>query len=91
MTLKKSYRIDSDKLAWRNIEGEAVILNLDSGYYYRLNPTGSRIWQMLAEKNNPEQIIKTLATEYSLPEERVERDLEELVKDFIKEGFLLKG
>jgi len=85
MEREKHYRINSEKVVWRNIDGEAVILDLDSGYYYRLNPTGTAIWQMLEEYKKPEQIIKKLAQEYSLSEEKTEKDFFDLIADLKKD------
>lgn len=88
MASQRNHCIDSEKLAWRIIEGEAVILNLDSGYYYRLNPIGTQIWQMLENKKKPSDIIKTLADQYSQPESKIQKDFVGLVKDFKKEGLI---
>lgn len=37
------YRIDKDNVTHRILDGEAVILNLDSGDYYSLNEVGTKI------------------------------------------------
>ncbi|MDP3143558.1 MAG: PqqD family protein [Candidatus Omnitrophota bacterium] len=88
MAAQKTYCIDSEKLAWRVIDGEVVILNLDSGYYYRLDPVGTQIWQMLEKKKRQGEIIKNLAKQYSQPESRIQKDFDSLVKDFKKEGLI---
>ena len=34
MKLEQKYVIDKDKISWRILDGEAVILNVDNGFYY---------------------------------------------------------
>jgi len=88
MTNPKTCCIDSESLVWRIIEGEAVILNLDSGCYYRLNPSGTQIWQMLEQKKDKGEIIKSLARQYSQSELKIRDDFESLLRDFKKEGLI---
>ena len=39
----------SEDVVSRDLEGEAVILNLDSGTYFGLDRVGTRIWSLLQE------------------------------------------
>ena len=43
------------------IEGEAVVMNLDTGMYYSLNPAASLIWQKITERKFSEDAIKEFA------------------------------
>jgi hypothetical protein len=43
------------------IDGEAVMINLDSGAYYSMNGTGSRIWDRIRERGSLETLIGELA------------------------------
>src|SRR3954465_9450479 len=62
------YAISKDVIA-TNLEGEAVLLNLTSGRYYSLDKVATRIWELLGEGKDPEQIKDVLSGEY-----RVERE-----------------
>ncbi len=84
----KNYFIDSDKIVWRNIDGEAIILNLDTGFYYSLNKIGTIIWQMLNEKKKIPQIIEAMCRDYNNATSKIGRDIEFLIKDLSKEGLL---
>jgi hypothetical protein len=89
MMLNKQYSINSDKVVWRNIDGEAVILNLDSGYYYSLNEVGTLIWQLLSEKKDTIRIIEAVRKEYSATESKIKKDLDSLIKDLTKEKLII--
>ena len=43
--------------------GGAVLLNLDTGAYYALNPIGLLIWSMLSEDLTFEQLVARLRAE----------------------------
>ena len=43
-------------LACTELDDGAVLLNLDTKYYYNLNETGLRIWQIMEEYQNLTEI-----------------------------------
>jgi hypothetical protein len=86
---EKKYSINSDRVVWRDIEGEAVILNLDTGYYYNLNAIGSLIWRLLDEKKDISKIIETISKDYNISVNRAKKDLDSLISDLKKEKLLL--
>jgi len=47
-SLDRSVRVGKDVM-FRELDGEAVLLNLESGKYYGLDPVGSRIWQFVQQ------------------------------------------
>lgn len=60
---------------FRDLDGEAVLLELGSGRYYSLNETGTRMWLLLKEHGSVETALRTLLTEYDVAEERLRREL----------------
>lgn len=62
----------------RELDGESVLLDLDSGRYFGLNATGVRIWALLAEGSDLGAIRARLAEEYGLAPEAIEADLADL-------------
>ena len=75
MDLNKRYHINKNKLSYRIIEDEAVILDLDRGYYYCLNPVGTVIWKALEEEKDLGEILNVLKEEYQCPDEVIENDI----------------
>lgn len=67
----------------------AVLLNLDSKYYYNLNETGLRIWQIIEEFQSPLEIAKKLADEYEIDTERAKANVVRLVEELEKEHLLI--
>lgn len=66
-------------LAWREIEGEVVIISPEESMLHELNQTASFIWKQLDGKRTMEEIARLLAQEFEVPVEQALADTEELV------------
>ncbi len=53
---------------------EVAILELDQGVYFGLNPTGARIWELLANPVTAKDIHATIVAEYQVEDETARRD-----------------
>jgi hypothetical protein len=71
------------------LDDEAVILSLDKGTYYTLNPLGSQIWNLIQKPIKVEKIRDTILEEYSIDKETCETDLLSLLDDLKKEGLIV--
>ena len=78
----------SKDVVFRDLSGEAVLLNLATGIYFGLNETGTRMWTLLAEHGATEPVLQTLAQEYDVPEETLRADLAKLVQDLASKGVI---
>ena len=76
----------------RDLEGEAVILNLKSGMYCGLSEVGARVWQLLQKPASVKGIRDTLLKEYEVEPDRCERELLALLQDMADNGLIeVKG
>lgn len=87
LSLQSRVRIPDSVLS-QNLQGEQVLLNLDSGIYWGLNPIGTRIWQLLLEQNRLDTILKTLLDEYDVTEGRLREDLRDLITRLADNGLI---
>jgi Coenzyme PQQ synthesis protein D (PqqD) len=78
ITLDKRIRIRSDVVS-RDLDGEVVILNLTTGFYFGLDPVGTVVWQALVGDPALSAALAALLAEYDVSPERGERDLLRLV------------
>ena len=78
----------SQATAFRIINDEAVILNLDSSVYYTLNEVGARIWDLCDGTNNIENIAATICNEFEVTREIAFKDILELMNDLSQEGLI---
>jgi len=78
-------------LAWREIEGETVIIAPDESVMHELNDTGSFIWRHLDGRHTAAQIAGLLAAEYDVSAETALRDTEALVADLAQRKLLVRA
>jgi hypothetical protein len=76
------------EVVYRDLAGEAVILNLASGIYFGLNETATRIWHLLESHNDEDDLLEALTLEYSASREQLRRDLEVFVKQLAEKGLI---
>jgi hypothetical protein len=70
------------------VEGEAILLNLDNGYYYSLDPIGSEIWSMCDGNCSLQGVADRVCAEYDVAWDQAQRDLLELIDDLQREGLI---
>jgi len=58
----------------RKVGEELVILHLESGTYFGLDPVGARIWQLMGEGKALTEICEVMLDEYDVTREDLERD-----------------
>jgi len=87
VTLETQVFVGEDVVS-RELDGEAVILNLESGTYFGLDPVGTRIWSLLQKNGSLRETFETLQQEYEVPQNRLEEDLLRLVKELNTKGLL---
>jgi len=69
----------SPDVVFRDLEGEAVILDLASGTYFGLNEVGTRVWQMIDEGRDTAQIVDVVAAEYHADRTTIAQDVARLI------------
>jgi hypothetical protein len=84
-SLSDSVKID-DQVVFRELEGEMVLLNLETGIYFGLDPIGTRIWTLLREHESLQQVFEVLLQEYDVPEAVLKADLLRLAREFSSHG-----
>jgi hypothetical protein len=60
---------------YRDLGGEAVLLNTESGKYFGLDAVGARMWALLVSERTLRGALAPLLSEYNAPEETITRDL----------------
>lgn len=60
---------------FRDLEGEAVLLELGTGRYFGLNETGTRIWLLLQEHGSVESALQAMLKEFDVAEDLLRNEL----------------
>ena len=71
-------------------DGSAVLLDLDSKFYYSLNETGCFMWKAFEKKGEIEsnKLVNMVVHEYEVGEKEAEQDVEEFLTSLAKEGLV---
>lgn len=64
MESTKHFRVQTPKVISETIDGETIIINLESGHYFSLNHSGGQIWNDLQAGYSTEQISELLQRRY---------------------------
>lgn len=70
------------------LDGEAVVLNLDSGRYHGLDPVGSRVWALVQEAIRFDALRTRLLAEYEVDEPTLDGDLRRLLAEMAEAGLV---
>lgn len=86
-SLPERFQVAPD-VVFRQVSGEAVILDLATERYYGLDSTGTRIWQLVAETGSLVEVRRHMLEEFEVAPEVLEKDLEALLGELLAEGLL---
>ena len=71
------------EVMFRNLNDEAVLLDLKSGLYFGLNDVGARTWQLILQHGRLADVLDALLLEYDLDREEGARDLLALATELV--------
>jgi len=74
---------------FQDLGGEAVALDLTHGKYYGFDDVATRMWTLLAGGGTRAQVIETLLAEYAVERPQLERDVDALVGQLVRDGLLV--
>jgi hypothetical protein len=79
----------SSKVAWREIEGEIVIISPEDSSVHELNETAGAFWRQADGKRDLSEIARNLAAAYDAPVDTVLADIEDLIADLCSKRLLI--
>ena len=88
MELPDTARVPAHVMA-RQLGEDCVMLDLESGTYYGLDPVGARVWQLLGEGATLAQVCDALEREYDAPRATIEADVTRLARELAANGLVV--
>ena len=74
-----------------DVNGESVILNVDSGTYFGLDGVGARIWSLLESPVTYGELVRVVVNEYEVDRDTAESDIADLVRELEQKGLVETG
>jgi hypothetical protein len=82
------FRINSPKVIHETIDGETVIVNLDSGNYYSLDTVGADIWDAVGKGLPVDHIIEDISFKFSGEREEIEQAVRLFMNELLQETLI---
>jgi len=71
------------------MDGETLLVRLDSGNYYSMNVSGGQVWALIEQGASKSQIVSFLAEGYGVEERQIEASVETFLKYLIVEELIV--
>lgn len=72
----------------RELEGESVLLNLNSESYFGLDEVGTDMWRALTTSESVEVAYRKLLAQYDVDGEQLRQDLDGLIGKLVEQGLI---
>jgi len=83
------FRVKSPPVVAETLDGEATIVDLESGTYYALNESGTLIWDGLIRGNSTDAVAEGLAARYAIEPEASREAVDELARDLLERELIV--
>ena len=72
----------------RHLDGESVLLNLETEKYFGLDTTGTRMWELVTNSSSIESAYGALTQEFEVEPEVLRKHLSELLGQLVENGLI---
>ena len=76
---QEQIRVREGAAVWREVDGETVLLALDSSMYLGVNRTGTALWPLMVEGTTRGELVDRLASRYDIDARRAAMDVDAFV------------
>lgn len=83
--------VPSPNVLAAHLDGEAVLLDLSTKRYFRLNATGAAIWQGLEAGHGRDEIAGSLVDRFEVERDVAMQAIDDLVAELTERGLLESG
>ena len=89
MSDDQKFEVSSSVVA-REVGGEMMLMDLESGTYFGLDPVGMRIWQSLEDGQSTEQMLERLESEFDVTPEQLRKDVATLYQTLREHNLVIE-
>jgi hypothetical protein len=82
------FEVDRRRVVHETIDGEAILIHMETGCYYSLGGVGSEIWESLVAGFATEEIAQRLRVRYEAPPGEIEEAVSVLVEELRTERLI---
>lgn len=71
-----------------DMDGDTVMMSIESGEYYGINGVGSRIWELLDKPTTLSEITTIICSEFEVPDLVCQADAKLFIQTLIESGLV---
>lgn len=75
-------------VAWQQVDGETILLDLAASTYLGINQSGSVLWLALVDGSTRHGLVKRLCETYDVTEDEAAMDVDAFLRTCQERGFL---
>lgn len=83
------YQIKSPEVICEAVEGDLILVNFESGFYYCIRGLAAQIMQAILNGANLQTLIASLAQRFPGRQSDIERDLDSFLEALLAEGLIV--
>jgi hypothetical protein len=91
MSTTDTFRVNTPTVTAESFEGEVVIINLRSGFYYSSVGTGAELWDALHAGATREAIVECAARDYVGAADSIRKSVDHFISQLLEEGLIVPG
>ena len=84
-------KLRGEDLAWRELDGEIIVVDLRSSRYLNVNSTGATLWPRLAQGATQNELVNALVETFAIPSDQALRDVSAFVQMCVERDLLGDG
>lgn len=93
MTTERNIQPDTkivrdSEIIFSEMDGETVMMSIENGEYYGIDPVGSRIWELIETPVKVSGLCEILGAEYKVTPEQCSKDVMSFLNDMLEKGIV---
>lgn len=79
----------NEQVRWQAVDEEGILVNLETGFYFSLNPVALFIWDLCDGEASNAQILAKIVENFDVVEETARQDFEAFLEALESENLLV--
>jgi hypothetical protein len=74
-----------------DMDGETVMMDVESGIYFGLSGVGGRIWELLEDPRSAEDLTRAIMAEFDVDPETCRTDVQSFLDSLLENGLVKRA
>lgn len=87
--LTRRFRVNEPQVVHDNLDGEVILIHMDTGNYYSIDQVGAEIWDLLSTRRTVQQVVEELLLRYEGDSQEISKSVAEFIRQLEKEELIV--